>query len=426
MNKPSSFFTNPNAPGAHQTAVGQTAVGQTVGGVTEQVVASYIVTFLKPEMLHVYRQLTALRRFKPVVFAQKRENPGQFPFESLRVIPKPRSHQLRRFWQKQICRQPITIYRSEARRILEAFHEVRADLAHVYFGHIGVHLLPLLEICDLPVVVSFHGADAQVHLDQPAHLAKTRRMLDLATLLLVRSESLAQRLVDMGCAREKIRLHRTGIPLEQIAFQQRRQPQDADWRCVQACRLIEKKGLKTSLQAFAQFALAHPKATFTIAGEGPQLEELRALSQRLGLGGKVFFRGFLPQTELGALFQDAHLFLHPSQLGGDGDQEGIPNSMLEAMASGLPVVATRHGGIAEAIEHGVSGLLVAERDAEALAQAMLHLAANPGVYAEMSAAAARRVASEFALAAQAQILEQIYQEALDIRGARKVRRPEPG
>ncbi len=379
---------------------------------TAPVAAQYVVTFLKPEMLHIYRQITALRAFRPVVFCQKREHAAEFPFDEIVVLPKPRTHQLRRFVQKQVLDRPITIYRSEARRILAALEKSGAQVLHVYFGHIGVHLLPLLEICPLPVIVSFHGADAQIDLHKPAHLARTRRMLARATLLLVRSESLAQRLVALGAAREKIRLHRTGVPLDEIRFFHRTASADGAWRCVQACRLIAKKGLATSLRAFAEFAGEFPRAEFTIAGEGPQLQELRALADSLGIADRVAFPGFLSQEKLRALFADAHLFLHPSELGPDGDQEGVPNAMLEAMASGLPVVATQHGGIPEAVEHGVSGLLTPEGEAPALAHSLLTLARDPARYTAMSAAAAARVSAEFSLTAQARALEAIYQEAL--------------
>ena len=376
------------------------------------IAAQYVVTFLKPEMLHVYRQITALCAFRPVVFCQKRENAAQFHFEPVVVLPKPRTHQLRRFVQKTLLGQPITIYRREARRILAALHESRAEVLHVYFGHIGVHLLPLLEICDLPVVVSFHGADAQVDLHKPAHLERTRRMLELATLLLVRSQSLADRLIARGADPAKIRLHRTGLPLAEIPFAPRRVPSDGAWKCVQACRLIAKKGLATSLRAFADFARVHPRATFTIAGEGPLRPELRNLCTELGIADRVAFAGFLSQPELRALFANSHLFLHPSELGPDGDQEGVPNSMLEAMASGMPTLATRHGGIPEAVEDGVSGCLVAEGDHLALGQAMLALAGDPARYEAMSVAASTGVRTRFNLAEQARVLGALYAEAI--------------
>lgn len=376
------------------------------------VAAQYVVTFLKPEMLHVYRQIAALRAFRPVVFCQKRENAAQFPFERVVILPKPRTHQVRRLVQKTLLDRPITIYRREARRILEALHDAEARILHIYFGHIGVHLLPLLEICDLPVVVSFHGADAQVDLDKPAHRAATQRMLELATLLLVRSQSIVERLIALGADPAKIRLHRTGIPLDEIPFAQRQAPADGAWRCVQACRLIAKKGLATSLRAFADFARAYPLATFTIAGEGPLLPELRGLATELGIGERVIFAGFLPQEKLRALYSAAHLFLHPSELGPDGDQEGVPNSLLEAMASGLPILATRHGGIPEAVDDGKTGALVAERDHGALGQAMRALAIDPVRYAATSAAASASVRARFNLAEQARVLGEYYCEAI--------------
>jgi colanic acid/amylovoran biosynthesis glycosyltransferase len=378
------------------------------------VAAQYLATFLKPEMLHIYRQITALRAFRPVVLCQKREQSKAFPFEDIRLLPKPRTRALRRIWQKQILRRPIMIYRSEARHMVAVLREIRAEVLHVFFGQMGVHLLPLLEISPVPVIVSFHGADAGVDLEKSTHLALTQRMLDRATLLLVRSDSLAQRLTAIGADARKIRLHRTGIPLAEIPFQQRTAPEDATWHCVQACRLIPKKGLATTLRAFMEFAREFPNATLSIAGEGPQLAELQELSAALGIAQRVEFRGFLPQAELRALYARAHFFLHPSETPPDGDQEGVPNSMLEVMATGLPVVATLHGGIPEAVENSISGLLVPERDPAALAQALLDLARDEVRYRKMSAAAEARVSAAFDLGAQARTLEGYYREAIAV------------
>lgn len=375
------------------------------------VVASYIVTFLKPEMLHVYRQLRALHRWQPVVFCQKRESENSFPFDAVKVVPKPATHQLRRWWQKIILRRPITIYASEAKRLQAEIENSGARVLHIYFGHIGVHLLPLLEIVRIPAVVSFHGADAQVNFDNPRHLAATRRVFALARLLLVRSQSLADRLIAAGCPAEKIRLHRTGVPLEQLAFRERSAPADGAWRCVQASRLIAKKGLTTTVRAFAEFARQYPKARLTFAGDGPLRDTAWRLAIELKVEDRVNFTGFLSQSELRALYDQSHFFLHPSEVGPDGDQEGVPNAMLEAMASGVPPFATLHGGIPEAVEHGVSGLLVPERDPEALAREWLAVAADPERYSALSRAAAQRVTELFDLRVTAAALERIYDEA---------------
>ena len=358
------------------------------------VAVQYCATFLKPEMLHIYRQITALRRWRPVVLCQKREEAARFPFDSdaLTVLPKPATHGLRRIWVKQICKRPVMIYCSEARRITAEIKRVNGEVLHIYFGNIAVQLLPLLREAPVPVIVSFHGADAGVDMDRPAYHEAAQEMLGLARLVLARSEALAERIVAMGCPREKIRIHRTGIPLERFPYRPRTAPADGAWRFLQACRLIPKKGLDSALRAFARFVENYPLATFTIAGEGPLLAELTAQAAELGIADKVRFTGFLSHAALVEELSQAHVFLHPSEIGPDGNQEGVPNSMLEAMSTGLPVVATWHGGIPEAVDDGKSGFLVAEHDPEALAGA---------------------VAERFEQGKQIEVLERCYTEAVE-------------
>jgi len=376
------------------------------------VVACYCATFLKPEMLHIYRQITALERFRPVVIAQKREEAKRFPFEPIFVVGKPATHFLRRFWFRTMRKAPWQISHREVLQIKHLLEENEAQLLHIYFGHIAVHLLPLILHWRPPTIVSFHGADVLVDLDKPHYRAATREMLSAARLVLVRSQSLARAVVALGCPEKKIRLHRTGIPLEEIAFHVRTEPNDGAWKLLQAGRLIEKKGFQTSLRAFAAFQQKNPTASFTIAGEGPMEEQLRSLARELGVGGRVRFTGFLSQVRLREEFFQSHIFLHPSELGGDGNQEGVPNAMLEAMASGLPVFATKHGGIPEAIEDGVSGILVDERDHAALAEALLGWTRRPGELSEVGQNAAAAVAKKFERKAQARDLENIYFEAI--------------
>ena len=366
-------------------------------------------------MLHIYRQITALERFRPVVIAQKREEAERFPFEPVFVVGKPTTHFLRRFWFRTMRKAPWQISHREVLRIKHLLEENEAQLLHIYFGHIAVHLLPLILHWRPPTVVSFHGADVLVDLDKPHYRAATHEMLSAARLVLVRSQSLARAVAGLGCPEKKIRLHRTGIPLAEIAFRFRTTPNDGAWKLLQAGRLIEKKGFETSLRAFAAFQRKNPAASFTIAGEGPMEENLRNLARELGVGERVRFAGFLSQARLREEFFQSHIFLHPSELGGDGNQEGVPNAMLEAMASGLPVFATKHGGIPEAIDDGASGVLVGERDHPALAEALLGWAERPDALHRLAEAGARAVAANFEQKQQARVLEDLYFEAIECR-----------
>jgi colanic acid/amylovoran biosynthesis glycosyltransferase len=238
-------------------------------------------------------------------------------------------------------------------------------------------------------------------------------MLGAVKLVLVRSESLRRAVIDLGCKEGKIEIQRTGIPLDQFPFRERNFVAAAtEWRFVQAGRLIEKKGLPVTLRAFALFLRQHPNANLTIAGEGPLLGQLQNLAGELNIDGRVSFTGFVSQQQLREIYDGSHIFLHPSQRGDDGNQEGIPNSMLEAMASGLPVFATHHGGIPEAIRNGVSGVLVPERDHEKLAGALFDAAQDPGFLSRIALNGAEIVRKHFDLRAQAQRLEEIYLRAI--------------
>jgi colanic acid/amylovoran biosynthesis glycosyltransferase len=375
------------------------------------VVASYCTTFLKPEMRHIYRQVSGLRRWQTVVLTRERKCEEEFPFSDIEIIPKARKNFLKRFWLKYVQRAAPVHYRGELQEVLKIMERRPVDLMHIYFGHTGVHLLPFIKEWTKPCVVSFHGMDIQPRPDQPGYDGQMEELLQTVPLLLARSHSLLDRLAAMGAPRDRLRLNRTGIPLESFTFLQRAVPADGAWQFVQACRLIAKKGLRTSLRAFARFRERWPAAKFVLAGDGPMRAEVEKMVAEMELGGAVELRGFLDQAGLAKLYAESHVFLHPSEMTEDKNQEGVPNSMLEAMATGLPVAATLHGGIPEAVADGTTGFLVEERDDEALAGALLRFAANGEMWARMGAAAAQSVRDEFSQERAIEKLEGFYDEA---------------
>jgi colanic acid/amylovoran biosynthesis glycosyltransferase len=326
---------------------------------------------------------------------------------------------LRHGWLKFVRRRPPIVYRGEYQMLSSLLERRGADLMHIYFGHTGVHLLPFIEQWNKPCLVSFHGADVAVKQDIANYPAKLRCLFDAVPLVLARSQSLANRLMQFGCPREKLRINRTGVPLDEFPLVERQAPPNGRWRIMQACRLIPKKGVATSLRAFAVFKKDFPNAEFFIAGKGPLQPELEMLAAGLGVSNDVRFVGFLSQSKLLGLYLSSHLFLHPSETPPDENQEGIPNSILEAMATGLPVLATRHGGIPEAVEHGQSGVLVQEEDHVGLARSMKEIANNPTVLYQMGMSARMAVSARFEQEAQARLLESFYEEAIALRAAKQ-------
>ena len=157
-------------------------------------------------------------------------------------------------------------YRGELQVLIKLLQRRPADLMHVYFGHTGVHLLPFIQEWDRPCVVSFHGMDIQPRPQQEGYDAQMRELLRPCRWCSRARIAARWRSSALGCPREKLRLNRTGIPLEAFPFQQRPLPADGSWRFVQACRLIAKKGVATALRAFAQFHARQPKAKFRDRG----------------------------------------------------------------------------------------------------------------------------------------------------------------
>jgi colanic acid/amylovoran biosynthesis glycosyltransferase len=383
----------------------------------KRVVASYCSSFLKAEMLHIYRQVCALRSVDTFVMTKVVQNAERFPFRDIELIPQPRMNFLRHGWLKFVKRRPPIIYRGEYQMLSSLLQRRGADIMHIYFGHTGVHLLPFIEQWNKPCVVSFHGADVAMKPDIPNYPAKLRRLFDAVPLVLARSQSLANRLIDFGCPREKLRINRTGVPLDEFPPVERQAPPNGRWRIMQACRLIPKKGVATSLRAFAIFKRDFPNAELIIAGKGPLQPELEMLAAGLGVSKDVRFVGFLSQSKLLGLYLSSHLFVHPSEMSPDENQEGVPNSILEAMATGLPILATRHGGIPEAVQHGEGGFLVQEEDHMGLARSMKEIASTPGLLYDMGMRARAAVVSRFEQEAQSRLLESFYEEAIAIRGA---------
>ena len=357
--------------------------------------------------------MAGLARWQPHVITGRRENPGDFPWpvERLAVLPKYRWRFFRRLWSRHVTGLPWQAARPEIDAFLAAATTAGARLIHLYFGHMALHWLPLLRRSPLPVVVSFHGADAGVDMEHPARRAMLLEAFASARLILARSRALLDDLAALGCPQEKLALNRTGIPLESFAARPRDTPPDGRWILLQGGRLIPKKDHATTLRALAELRKSHPRVRLRVAGEGPEQPRLESLARELGVADAVDWLGFLNEEAMIRALHEAHVFVHPSATGPDGNREGVPNGLLEAMATALPVVATRHGGIPEAVCDGTSGILVAEKDHHALAAALAGLIEDPAKAGDLGSAAAAAVRAEFSPASAIAALEAIYDRA---------------
>jgi colanic acid/amylovoran biosynthesis glycosyltransferase len=183
-------------------------------------------------------------------------------------------------------------------------------------------------------------------------------------------------------------------------------------RLLQACRFIEKKGIDVTLESAKILADMGFDVRLTLAGDGPQRAELESTACRLGISSHVRWTGFLNSEQLAGEYRQHDFFLHPSRETSSGDREGIPNSLLEAMAHGCVALGTRHSGIPEAIEDGVNGLLVDRADARLVADSISKVAADPLRAKSLGKAARQKIVDKFSTEASIRQLEASYREAI--------------
>ncbi|WP_314984410.1 glycosyltransferase [uncultured Pantoea sp.] len=287
-----------------------------------------------------------------------------------------------------------------------------ADVFLVHFGYAGALANKLRELGVLKgkQATVFHGADISRRHILEEHKLDYVNLFRQSELMLPISHLWENKLIEMGCPPEKIHVTRMGIEPEKFNFQPR-QAFQTPLRIVSVARLTEKKGLDVAVKASAILKQRGGQFQYTIIGNGDQDEMMRDFIAREGMEDCVSMPGFKPQEEIRRALSEADIFLLPSKTAADGDMEGIPVALMEAMAVGLPVVSTFHSGIPELIENNVSGWLVEEDDPEALAETLLKLSQGEVDVAPVVAAARHKVETEFnqhiAYGELAQILEQL-------------------
>ncbi|EEV6992559.1 colanic acid biosynthesis glycosyltransferase WcaL [Escherichia marmotae] len=251
-------------------------------------------------------------------------------------------------------------------RVATPFH---ADVFIAHFGPAGVTAAKLRELGVIrgKIATIFHGIDISSREVLNHYTPEYQQLFRRGELMLPISELWAGRLQKMGCPREKIAVSRMGVDMTRFSPRPVKAPA-TPLEIISVARLTEKKGLHVAIEACRQLKEQGVAFRYRILGIGPWERRLRTLIEQYQLEDMVEMPGFKPSHEVKAMLDDADVFLLPSVTGADGDMEGIPVALMEAMAVGIPVVSTLHSGIPELVEADKSGWLVPENDARALAQ----------------------------------------------------------
>ncbi|HCN2157356.1 TPA: colanic acid biosynthesis glycosyltransferase WcaL [Escherichia coli] len=247
--------------------------------------------------------------------------------------------------------------------------QFRADVFIAHFGPAGVTAAKLRELGVIrgKIATIFHGIDISSREVLNHYTPEYQQLFRRGDLMLPISDLWAGRLQKMGCPREKIAVSRMGVDMTRFSPRPVKAPA-TPLEIISVARLTEKKGLHVAIEACRQLKEQGVAFRYRILGIGPWERRLRTLIEQYQLEDVVEMPGFKPSHEVKAMLDNADVFLLPSVTGADGDMEGIPVALMEAMAVGIPVVSTLHSGIPELVEADKSGWLVPENDARALAQ----------------------------------------------------------
>ncbi|GIV96823.1 MAG: colanic acid biosynthesis glycosyltransferase WcaL [Herpetosiphonaceae bacterium] len=211
---------------------------------------------------------------------------------------------------------------------------------------------------------------------------------------------------------EKVSLIHHGVNLQGFQPAERNGASEQTPLILSVGRLVKKKGFADLLEACGRLKQTGRRFRCAIYGDGPLHAELQATIERLGLGDAVMLPGAVPQQELVPIFQQADLFALTPFVTEDGDRDGVPNVLVEAMACGLPVVSAAVAGIPELVQHGYNGLLAAPRDIESFAAHMAALLDDAQRRRQLGAAARRTVVEHFDLQQATRRLSALFSQAL--------------
>lgn len=278
------------------------------------------------------------------------------------------------------------------RRVLAFFCAYRPRAALAEYGPTGCAYWQVCREAKVPLYVHFHGYDASRLLGKKRWIRHYRSLFEEATGIICPSKFISTKLAAIGCPREKLRISPNGVD-PTLFVPSSRIPQ----RIAAVGRLVEKKAPHLTIAAFGQVVRHYPDARLDIIGDGPLLNRCRMLINRLKLNEHIHIHGAQDSHFVIHVLREASIFVQHSVTALDGDTEGFGISILEAMSSELPVVATRHNGFVETVVEGKTGLLVDERDVNGMAEAIIELLDDPVRAAEMGVFGRKRVFEYFTL-----------------------------
>lgn len=283
----------------------------------------------------------------------------------------------------------------------------KIDTLLANYGPMGVALSDACELANVKLYVHFHGFDAAEYKTLENYKERYKILFQKTIGIIVVSNDMKTQLLGLGANPTTIHLNPYGVETDKFfgAIPENKSP-----IFISVGRFTAKKAPLLTIKAFEKILQVEPNAKLIMIGEGELWEDAKRLVNELKLSENVELKGKKSPEEIAEYLRESRVFVQHSLRARSGDSEGTPNTVLEASATGLPIVSTRHAGIKDAVVHGVTGFLVEEGDWETMADYMIQLAQDPQLAGKMGRAARKHIEEKYEMSKRVQTLREILEK----------------
>lgn len=331
--------------------------------------------FLTPSMTFIYNQIKALQEQGHIieVVACERKNDHLFPLENVHIYKEEKDlNYIISALKRKLNIQFTYFSNSFSKKFQQHVATFKPDIIHCHFGTHFFRLGNYFKKTPISTVITFHGYDASAALTNETYCQSLKQVFENPMVAgTAVSEALKKNIVNIGIPSEKIIVDYLGVDVQ---FFKRQNPRiyntDHPAIFLQVSNFVEKKGHEYTLKAFKKHLdSAKSNDILIFGGTGPLFDAMVKLAKELNLEKNVEFLGLVDRFQVKELMEKAHFFVHHSVTAANGDTEGLPTVLMEAMAMELPCISTFHAGIPEIISTEKNGLLVEERNIQEMAPA---------------------------------------------------------
>ena len=282
----------------------------------------------------------------------------------------------------------------------------KIDVVLAEYGMTGSFITPICREVQIPLIVHFHGIDASSYEILERFKEGYQNMFDYATWVIGVSKRMVNDIVKMGCPKKKVVYNLYGPNRDFCDVR----PNYQSNNIIAVGHQNFKKAPYLTILAFHQVLKKHPNLKLHFAGGGELLEVSMNTALALGIENQVIFHGKLQRSEVLELIKKSFLFVQHSIIAMDGNSEGTPVAILESMMAGLPVVSTIHAGIPDVVLNNETGILVNEKDVDAMAEAITKIVEDRALAEKMGQAGRQRALARFEIEQHIQKLNQLIKE----------------